>query len=38
MTKDDLALNFVTQVSCANLASESVEHLGSVLRKGGVRD
>lgn len=38
LTKDDLALNFVTTVFRTYLTDQSIEQLGSAMRKGGVRD
>ncbi|WFD32030.1 hypothetical protein MSPP1_003072 [Malassezia sp. CBS 17886] len=38
LTKDGLALQFVTQLFRAYLKGQSMEHLGSILRKGGIRD
>lgn len=38
LTKDDLALNFITQVFRVYLKEQSMDHLASVLRKGGIRD
>ncbi|WFD44804.1 hypothetical protein MPSI1_003475 [Malassezia psittaci] len=38
LTKDDLALNFITKVFRTYLQDQSMEHLASTLRKGGIRD
>lgn len=38
LTKDDLALNFITEVFRTYLKDQTMEHLASVLRKGGIRD
>lgn len=38
LTKDDLALNFITKVFRTYLKDQSMEHLASTLRKGGIRD
>lgn len=38
LTKDDLALNFITMVFRTYLKDQSMEHLASTLRKGGIRD
>ncbi|PKI82283.1 hypothetical protein MVES_003790 [Malassezia vespertilionis] len=38
LTKDDLALSFITQVFRAFLKNQSMEQLSSALRKGGIRD
>ncbi|WFD36416.1 hypothetical protein MCUN1_003295 [Malassezia cuniculi] len=38
MSKDDTALGFVTIVFRTYLADQTIEQLGSALRKGGVRD
>lgn len=38
LTKDDLALHFITIVFRTYLQDQSMEHLASTLRKGGIRD
>lgn len=38
LSRGDLSLNFMTQVFRTYLADQSIEHLGSALRKAGVRD
>ncbi|KAI5120650.1 hypothetical protein M0805_007987 [Coniferiporia weirii] len=38
LVKDDLALHVITRVFRAYLVDQSMDHLGSALRKGGVKD
>lgn len=38
LTKDGLSLYFITEVFRTYLQNQSMEHLASVLRKGGIRD
>ncbi|KAK0535294.1 hypothetical protein OC834_000114 [Tilletia horrida] len=38
LTKDDLSVNFITAVFRAYLADASMDHLGTALRKGGIKD
>ncbi|KAK0543823.1 hypothetical protein OC846_000042 [Tilletia horrida] len=38
LTKDDLPVNFISSVFRAYLADSSMDHLGTALRKGGIKD